>query len=324
MPSSPGCREDCPPAPSRLAHLQAHDGVGGGFVAIAAALTGSGLWLASTGGWLAWAAGEGLLALGLVQWFVLLHEAGHGSLFRTRRLNVLTGFVAGFFSLLPFPVWRYVHNLHHKWTGWQDLDPTTAALVPRSLGRGERLVANVCWRWWIPLFATLYRVNNFWNAPRLLRLVSPSARRWRLLASLIASLIAYLTIAAVVGLAKLAWLTAPAMLLAFVIEEILLVSQHTHLPMKLSGGRTVSPFPAMAQQPFTRSLRLPRAASWFLLHFDAHELHHMYPAVPGYRLGLVPHAPANEVSWWRWIPAARAVPGEVLLFQNRNESGLEL
>ena len=50
-----------------------------------------------------------------------------------------------------------MHGRHHKWTGWQDVDPTTAALVPRELGTLERVLVNVCWRFWIPLFSVLYR-----------------------------------------------------------------------------------------------------------------------------------------------------------------------
>ena len=61
-----------------------------------------------------------------------------------------------------------------------------------------------------------------------------------------------------------------------------------------------------------------------LLHFDAHELHHMYPFVPGYRLHGVAYTPQNEVGYWGWIRAAKRVPGEVFLFQNRTESGWEI
>ena len=56
------------------------------------------------------------------------------------------------------------------------------------------------------------------------------------------------------------------------------------MPQNVSHGAAVRPFPAIEQEPFTRSLRLPRVASALLLHFDAHELHHMYPFVPGYHL----------------------------------------
>ena len=50
----------------------------------------------------------------------------------------------------------------------------------------------------------------------------------------------------------------------------------------------------------------------------------MYPFVPGYRLTEIPFAPGNEVGWWRWTRAARAVPGELLLFHNRDETGFDI
>jgi fatty acid desaturase len=316
------------PSATSLHHLRPSDTAGAGFTVLAAAMTMGGAWLAASGGWAGWVVGELLLAMGLVMWFVLLHECGHRTLFRNRRLNHGVGFVAGFFAMIPFGVWRRVHQRHHKWTGWQDLDPTTEALVPRPLGRVERLAANICWRWWIPLFAVLYRANNFWNLPRLWRLFPDTAARRDLARSLAALTAAY----AAAGLALAAWLgpatafllLAPAVTLSFMAEDVLLVSQHTHVPMLHADGRDVRPFPSQLQEPFTRSLRLPALASWLTLHFDKHELHHMYPAVPGYRLSQVPYVTANEVSWRRWIPAARAVPGAVLLFQNRHDTGLDL
>ena len=81
---------------------------------------------------------------------------------------------------------------------------------------------------------------------------------------------------------------------------------------------------AIEQEEFSRSLRLPGWLSTALLHFDAHELHHMYPFVPGYHLRGVAYTPQNEVGYWGWIRAAKRVPGEVFLFQNRTESGWEI
>ena len=57
---------------------------------------------------------------------------------------------------------------------------------------------------------------------------------------------------------------------------------------RTSAGARGRPFPAVEQEPFTRSLRLPPLVSRFILHFDAHELHHMYPFVPGYHLHRIP------------------------------------
>ena len=60
-----------------------------------------------------------------------------------------------------------VHGRHHKWTGWQDLDPTTESLVPRPLAAVRAALVNLCWRLWIPLFSTLYRFENYWSPRRL-------------------------------------------------------------------------------------------------------------------------------------------------------------
>jgi fatty acid desaturase len=182
----------------------------------------------------------------------------------------------------------------------------------------------VCWKYWLPLFSILYRLNNFWNMFRLLSLFRSRTVRWRLVINVLALAIVYLLLVAVVGPAVLIRVLGCATLLALIVEDLLLISQHTHVPMRLSQGQDVVPHPAIDQEQFTRSLRLPRWLSRLLLHFDAHELHHMYPFVPGYRLVGVPYSPVNEVSCWHWIRAARRVPGEVLLFQNRQQSGYDV
>ena len=289
------------------------------------ALTAAGFWLASRSALAFWIVGQFVLAFAFVQWFILLHECGHGTLFRSRRLHLLSGHLAGFFALIPFHCWKQVHHLHHKWTGWQDKDPTTETLTPRPRGRLERTLANLCWRYWIPIFSVLYRLTNYWNVSRLMKLFHRQVRaRGHVLANAAVLLFLYVLIVIEIGPVTLLRLAGPALVLSLIAEDVLLLSQHTHVPMNLSHGRSVDPYRAIVQEEFTRSLRLPTWLSRIWLHFDAHELHHMYPFVPGYRLRHIPYSPANEVSWHRWIPAARALPGEVFLFQNRKESGFDV
>jgi acyl-lipid omega-6 desaturase (Delta-12 desaturase) len=291
-------------------------------MALALAGTALGLVLSFVGGWGAWIAGQVLLALMLVQWFVILHECGHDTLFRTRRWHALAGRVAAAFSLIPYHCWTRVHGRHHKWTGWQDLDPTTESLTPRPRGGVERALVNVCWRLWIPLFSVLYRATNYWNLPRLLRMFPKD--RGAILRDTV--LLVALYAAVIVALGPMVSLRAfaLALVLSLVIEDLLLLSQHTHVPQNVSGGGTVKPFAAIEQEPFTRSLRLPRTASAFVLHFDAHELHHMYPFVPGYHLRRINYTPENEIGWWQWVRGAKRMPADVLLFQNRVDTGYDL
>lgn len=313
-----------PTSPATMAHLRSSNWAGCTLLSSAALLTAVGVALSLQPNWLVWLLGQVVLAVTMVQWFALLHECGHGTLFGSKALHAPVGRVAAFFSIIPFYCWKRVHGQHHKWTGWQDLDPTTAALVPRPLGRAERVLMNVCWRYWIPLFAALYRVNNFWNLPRLRTLFPNREDRRHMAISIMMLLVAYAAVAAIVGPRTLLRVAGLACVLAFVVEDLLILSQHTHIPQNLSQGKRVPPFPAVKQEVFTRSLVFPSWLSAMLLHIDAHELHHMYPFVPGYRLRGIPYETQNEINWWTWVRRARALRGETLMFQNRLESGADI
>src|SRR5438105_4661928 len=88
-----------PPGGAAFVHLKPRDLLGWLFLTGCAAATGLALWLSTMPSWVAWLGGQILLAFALLQWFVLLHEAGHNTLFRTRRLNRYAGTLAGFFAL---------------------------------------------------------------------------------------------------------------------------------------------------------------------------------------------------------------------------------
>jgi omega-6 fatty acid desaturase (delta-12 desaturase) len=317
-------RSSARPTPAQLVHLKPSNTAGALLIGSCFALTFTALWLSARDTAWIWLTGQVLLALALIQWFAVLHECGHETLFRSKRPHTAIGHIAGFFSLIPFHNWKRVHGRHHKWTGWQDVDPTTASLVPRELSGVERVLVNVCWKLWIPLFSVLYRVNNFWNWPRLKSLFPKSDDRFRLAVSSLTLLSVYIATVVAIGGGTMLRLTGVALLLALVAEDLLLLSQHTHIPQNVSHGDDVRPFPAIEQEVFTRSLVFPRWLSAVLLHIDAHELHHMYPYVPGYRLSEVAYETENEIGLWAWIRGARGMPGELLLFHNRLETGADI
>jgi omega-6 fatty acid desaturase (delta-12 desaturase) len=58
-----------------------------------------------------------LVSLLMVRVFALLHECGHGSLFRSQILNRAFGFVFGVVSGMPQYVWSQHHNYHHLTNG---------------------------------------------------------------------------------------------------------------------------------------------------------------------------------------------------------------
>jgi fatty acid desaturase len=310
------------PAPATLTHLRPTNGRGFLVFAAAIATTAGAIALSLLGGWPGWVAGQIILGVVLVHWFTLLHEAGHRTLFRSRRLNVATGIVAGYFAVIPYRSWVRVHGRHHKWTGWQDLDPTAEGLVRDDLSWLQQAVVNVCWRFYIPLFSVLYRLENYWNFGRLARMFPTRVDRRAMAINAALQLAIYALLLAIVGPVLAIKAALAGVLISLMLEDLLLLSQHTHVPTQLSEGRPVPPVPAIDQSLFTRSLRLPAWVSAILLHFDAHELHHMYPFVPGYHLRRIPYAPPNEVGWLQWLRFSKGIRGVTLLFHSRQENGL--
>jgi fatty acid desaturase len=268
--------------------------------------------------------GQIVLAHGFVQAFVLMHEAGHDTLFPSRHLNRIIGQLAGFLTVIPFWNWQRIHARHHHYTGWQDLDATTASLVPRPIGSWERRCIDLAWATWLPIFALTYRIQNFWNLPRVERYITSPKNRYRIRINTLAVVTAYGLVLAWVGPLEVFWLVGPGFLLSLVVQEAIILSQHTHVPQRLSSGQPVRAFSPLEQELFTRSLRLPAWLSFLLMHFDAHELHHIYPQVPGYLLHDVHYRPAHEVHWWRWLKAARGLRGTDFLFHNWNETGVRV
>ena len=58
-----------------------------------------------------------LISLFSLRVFVLMHECGHGSLFRTQWLNRAFGFLLGVVAGMPQYVWSKHHNYHHAHNG---------------------------------------------------------------------------------------------------------------------------------------------------------------------------------------------------------------
>jgi omega-6 fatty acid desaturase (delta-12 desaturase) len=53
----------------------------------------------------------------LVRLFMLQHDCGHGSFFRTRAVNDWVGRIIGTVTLTPYDAWRRSHNAHHASSG---------------------------------------------------------------------------------------------------------------------------------------------------------------------------------------------------------------
>jgi omega-6 fatty acid desaturase (delta-12 desaturase) len=56
----------------------------------------------------------------MVRTFIIFHDCGHGSFFKSRQANDLLGFITGVLTFTPYFRWRRDHAIHHATSG--DLD----------------------------------------------------------------------------------------------------------------------------------------------------------------------------------------------------------
>jgi omega-6 fatty acid desaturase (delta-12 desaturase) len=61
-----------------------------------------------------------LAGMFLVRVFIIFHDCGHGSYFKSRRANDVMGFITGLLTFTPFYQWRWDHAIHHATSGHLD------------------------------------------------------------------------------------------------------------------------------------------------------------------------------------------------------------
>jgi len=273
--------------------------------------------------WTLWLVGQMLLGIFFFQCFILLHETGHYSFFKSRVLNKIFGHIFGILSFIPFKSWVAIHNLHHRWTGWRDKDPTTEGTVSSEFGKLTSALVNVSWRIGFPLFTIGYRLGNYWNRKKLTKYL-PEAK----LQGVFKNQIVLLALYAVAFVFFGKWILmnlALAYFFSLMISDIIILSQHSHIDIPVSGGEDVQPVRYVEQIPYSRSLGFNAVfARVMLLNFNLHELHHAQPGLPAYHLDKVAVETPNTRGFKKYFLAAKKMKGVDFVFKTTSKTGVEI
>lgn len=252
------------------------------------------------------------------QCFILLHETGHYSFFKNRLLNTLFGHFFAFASFIPFKSWIAIHNLHHKWTGYRDRDPTTEGTVEPKFGFLTKSLINVCWKFSLPLFTLGYRLGNYWNIGKMKRHL-PAANLRPIYINMGIQILLYVLLF-IIGGKSLFWHIAPGYFLSLMISDIFILSQHSHIEIPIAGNREVKPLRYADQLPYTRSIRLNKAiAALLYFNFNLHELHHAYPGLPAYHLNKIQNETPNSVGLMDYLRDAKGMSGLDFIFRTSSK-----
>ena len=224
-----------------------------------------------------------ILAFASVRLYVLQHDCGHYSLFATRWANDVAGYVLSIFSLTPFRVMQYNHNLHHAYLGNLDHRETTEVF---TMTLREWRQAPVWKRLWYRLYRnpvvmlSLGGIYTYFIAYRWPRNTARVGRAGVVAHNLM--LLAWAGLVwAVLGGAGLAVLGLSAVL-AGVIGVFLVYLQHNFEDTYWDRKPDLD----FRKATLVGSSSLDLGHWWDIGtgNIAYHDLHHFNPAIPSYRL----------------------------------------
>jgi omega-6 fatty acid desaturase (delta-12 desaturase) len=221
----------------------------------------------------------------LVRIFIIFHDCGHGSFFRSRRANATLGFVAGLLTFTPYYHWRGEHALHHKTSG--DLDRrgvgdvwTMTVEEYLQASRWKRLSYRLA-RNPIVLFvlAPLFLFLVLQRIPS--RTVGPRERAsvwWMNLAILGMVFV----MSWIVGFVPYVVLQSMTMAIAGASGVWMFYVQHQFEDVYWERGDHWD-YTAAALRG-SSFYKLPRVLQWFSGNIGFHHIHHLSPRIPNYNL----------------------------------------
>ncbi|HEY1504442.1 MAG TPA: fatty acid desaturase [Stellaceae bacterium] len=226
-------------------------------------------------------------AIFLVRLFIIQHDCGHGSFFKSRRVNETLGLVLSVFTMMPYSAWRQAHAAHHANAGNLDQrgtgDVTTLTVREyQSRSRRRRFLYRL-YRHPLVLFGVgpAYLLLVRYRVPlgRELR----DRHRWlSIVGTDLAAAASAIGLSAIIGAGPflLAWSTV--LLLATSLGVWFFYVQHQFADTYWADGASWE-FRTAAIEG-SSYYDLPRFLHWLTGSIGFHHIHHLASKVPNYRL----------------------------------------
>jgi omega-6 fatty acid desaturase (delta-12 desaturase) len=223
----------------------------------------------------------------VVRIFIIQHDCGHGSFFKSKKANAFWGIVCSIITLTPYHHWRKKHSIHHASAG---------KLEKRGIGDIYTMTVEEFLQQsrWGRLKYRLYRnpIILFVVIPVILfvilqRFPFPSSKTLRNLhPSVYLTSLAVLVITALVIL-LIGWkafllIQLPITFIASSTGTWLFYIQHQFEDTYWTNDNTWDYNQAALQG--SSYYKLPKILQWFTGNIGFHHIHHLNPKIPNYHL----------------------------------------
>jgi len=221
----------------------------------------------------------------LLRVFIIFHDCGHGSFFRSRRANDYVGIVAGLLVFTPYYQWRHQHAVHHATAS--DLDRRGVGDI-FTLTVREYLALSRWGQVRYRLFrhpAVLLGLGPLYSFLITQRFTVPGSTRRERTSVHVTNLAlagSVLGLSWLIGLPAYLLIQLPVMVVAATAGVWLFYVQHQFEDAYWAEHEQWD-YAAAAVQG-SSYLRLPPVLQWFTGNIGLHHIHHLSPRIPNYAL----------------------------------------
>jgi omega-6 fatty acid desaturase (delta-12 desaturase) len=221
----------------------------------------------------------------LIRIFIIAHDCGHGSFFRSRRASLFLGSVGAAMAFTPFESWRYQHAVHHASAG--NLDGRDLGDI-WTLTVGEYQASSRWQRFTYRLYRNpfiMFLVGplfQFFIANRFYRKGATQTER-RSIMRTNAAILAVLVVAwFTIGIKAYILIQLPVMWFASIFGVWLFYVQHQFEGVYWDRKDDWD----YVRQALEGSsfYQLPKVLQWFSGNIGFHHVHHLSPRIPNYYL----------------------------------------
>jgi omega-6 fatty acid desaturase (delta-12 desaturase) len=235
----------------------------------------------------------------LVRLFIIFHDCGHGSFFKSRQVNRWVGFFLGVLTFTASESWWHDHAVHHATTGNLDKrgigDVQTMTVEEyRRATPWQRLSYRV-FRHPIVMFG-IGPLISFMIVPRFVQAKAGRAERMSVIYTNLALLAIFGAMSLLIGWREYLLIQLPVMWLAGAGGIWMFYMQHQYeRAYWVHAGQWDYAHAALDGASY---YQLPRLLQWFSGNIGFHHIHHLSPRIPNYFLEKC----------FRENPELRAVP----------------
>ena len=223
----------------------------------------------------------------LIRLFIIQHDCGHGSFFRSTKVADTVGSLIGVLSLTPYHYWKKTHAIHHATSGnlehrgFGDIETKTVAEY-LALSRRGRFNYRV-YRHPVTLFV-IGAAMHFLVKHRIPTIVPREWKRerWSILWTDIVLVGLILTAGLLIGFKALLMVQLPLTLLACSLGVWLFYVQHQFEPTYWEHDTDWQYSQAALEG--SSFYKLPKVLHWMTGNIGFHHIHHLNARIPNYRL----------------------------------------